>query len=58
MKASRCACNSINVKQIYVSTIYFILKQDYVFRLKNEREKYLIPLRNFTFTDIPKTEIR
>jgi len=34
MKASRCACNSINVTQIYVSTIYFILKQGYMFRLE------------------------
>ena len=34
MKASRCACNSINVTQIYVSTIHFILKQGYVFRLE------------------------
>jgi len=25
MKASRCVWNSINVTQIYVSTIYFIL---------------------------------
>jgi len=32
MKASRCACNSINVTQIYVSTIYFILQQGYMFR--------------------------
>jgi len=34
MKASRRACNSINVTRIYVSTIYFILKQGYMFRLK------------------------
>jgi len=34
MKASRCAWNSINVTQIYVSTIYFILKQGYMFRLE------------------------
>ena len=34
MKASRCACNAICVTQIYVSTIYFILKQGYLFRLE------------------------
>ena len=27
-------CNSIKVTQIYVSTIYFILKQGYMFRLE------------------------
>jgi len=34
MKASRSDCNSINVTQIYVSTIYVILKQGYMFRLE------------------------
>ena len=34
MEASRCDSNSINVTQIYVGTIYFILKQGYMFRLK------------------------
>ena len=34
MEALRCARNSINVTQIYVSTIYFILKQGYMLRLE------------------------
>ena len=32
MKASRCACSSVNITQIYVGTICFILEQGYMFR--------------------------
>ena len=48
MKASRCACNSINVTKIYVSTIYFILKQGYMFRLK---VSHLQALTTFSLPD-------
>ena len=52
MKASRCACNSVNVTQYMSAQSFFILKQGYMFRLK---VTHLKALATFSLPDVLTT---